>query len=130
MSMRILIVEDEPKNMKLARDVLRSRGYETLEATNGRDGVEMARREKPDLILMDMQMPVMDGLQATRLLKLDPVTRDIPIIALTASAMDGDEHIAIGAGCDGYITKPIAVRGFLEKLERFLEAKEGLTTDG
>ncbi len=116
MSRVILIVEDEPRNMKLFRDLLQVNGYATLEATNGRQGVELAREKQPDLILMDIHMPVMDGFEATRILKSDPATGNIPIIALTSSAMAGDRENTIRAGCNDYISKPINIHGFLEKV--------------
>ena len=112
MEKRILIVEDDSKNLKLVRDLLQVSGYVTLEATNGKLGVEVAKEQKPDLILMDIQMPVMDGLQAARLLKADEETKKIPIIALTAYAMKGDEEKMLQAGCDGYIPKPIDTKSF------------------
>ena len=115
----ILIVEDEPKNLKLIQDLLQASRYTTIEATDGRQGVELARDRKPDLILMDIQLPVMDGLEATRILKADTSTRDMPIIALTSYAMAGDEERAREAGCDGYITKPIDTRGFLKKVGEY-----------
>ena len=120
MTHRILIVEDDVKNMKLVRHLLRASGYETLEATNGAEGVEAAVAEQPALILMDVQMPVMNGLDATRTLKSNPKTRDIPVIALTALVMEGDQQRSEDAGCDGYITKPIRIRSFLEALKPFL----------
>ena len=116
----ILIVEDDPKNLKLFRDLLQVSGYTTLEATDGKQGVELAREERPDLILMDIQMPVMDGLEATKLLKNDDVTKDIPIVALTAYAMQGDEEKMREAGFDGYISKPIDVKGFLKKISEVI----------
>jgi len=116
----VLIVEDEPKNLKLFRDLLQARGITTREATDGRQAVESVRSGKPDLILMDIQMPVMDGLEATKILKADPETASIPIIALTAFAMRGDREKAMEAGCDGYIAKPINVRDFLEEVSSFL----------
>ena len=88
----ILIVEDEPKNMKLARDLIQVAGYSSIEAVNGKQAVALARSQKPDLILMDIQMPIMSGLEATQMLKADPATRHIPIIALTAFAMKNDER--------------------------------------
>ena len=115
----ILIVEDEPKNLKLIQDLLQASGYRTVEATDGRQGVELARDRKPDLILMDIQLPVMDGLEATRILKANITTRDIPIIALTSYAMPGDEERAREAGCDGYITKPIDTKAFLKKVAEY-----------
>lgn len=116
----ILVVEDDPKGLKLVRDLLQVSGYTTLEATDGKQGVELAKARKPDLILMDVQMPVMDGLEATKILKADPITRDIPIMALTSYAMKGDEEKILQAGCDGYITKPIDTRGFLEKVQGYV----------
>ena len=116
----ILIVEDDPKNLKLFRDLIQVSGYTTLEATDGKQGVELAREKKPDLILMDIQMPVMDGLEATKLLKNDDVTKDIPIVALTAYAMQGDEEKMREAGFDGYISKPIDVKGFLKKISEVI----------
>ncbi len=116
----ILIVEDDPKNLKLFRDLLQVSGYTTLEATDGKQGVELAREERPDLILMDIQMPVMDGLEATKLLKNNDVTKDIPIVALTAYAMQGDEEKMREAGFDGYISKPIDVKGFLKKISEVI----------
>lgn len=116
MSKVILIVEDEPLNMKLFRDLLQVNGYATFEASNGKQGVEMAREKQPDLILMDIQMPVMDGLGATRILKSDPVTASIPIIALTSAAMAGDRERTIQAGCDSFMSKPIDIRDFLKKV--------------
>ncbi len=120
----ILIVEDETKNLKLIRDLLQVSGYSTLEATEGRQAVEIARAKRPDLILMDIQLPVMDGLEATKILKGDTVTKDIPIVALTAYAMAGDEEKIIEAGCEDYLTKPINTRGFLKKVEEYLKSEE------
>lgn len=110
---RILIVEDNPANMTLAVFLLKSAGYAILSATNAESGLAVARAERPDLILMDIQLPGMDGLQATALLKGDDATRAIPVIALTALAMKGDEERIRAAGCDGYIAKPLAYREFL-----------------
>jgi len=116
----ILIVEDEPRNLKLIRDLLEVSGYIILEAIDGKQGVEIAKAKKPDLILMDIQMPVMEGFEATRILKADERTRDIPIMALTAHAMEGDEEKVKAAGCDGYVSKPIDTRGFLNKITEYL----------
>lgn len=116
----ILVVEDDPKNIKLIRDLLVYSGYRVLEATDGRQGVELARSEQPDLILMDIQMPLMDGLEATRLLKGDERTRDIPVIALTAYAMPEDRSRIFAAGCEGHIPKPIDTRSFLETVKLYL----------
>ena len=115
---RILVVEDNPANMKLATLVLRGCGHAT-------DGLAAARRERPDLILMDVQLPGMDGLTATRQIKADPATRDIPVIALTALAMQGDAERINAAGCDGYITKPIRYKDLLRALDAKLAAPTG-----
>ena len=116
----ILIVEDDQKILKLIRDILQVSGYETIEATNGKQGVDMAKDKKPNLILMDIQMPVMDGLEATKILKTDVQTKDIPIIALTAYAMEGDKDKVLGAGCDGYITKPLEAKSFRKTVAEYL----------
>jgi CheY-like chemotaxis protein len=116
----ILIVEDDPKNLKLIRDLLQIRGYTALEATDGKQGVDMARAKMPDLILMDIQMPVMDGFEAISILKADPVTKSIPIIALTAFAMQGDREKCMDAGCNDYITKPLDTRAFVTKVKEYL----------
>lgn len=116
----ILIVEDDPKSLVMTGDLLRVKGYATSVATDGKKGVEMARARKPALILMDIQLPVMSGFEAAKLLKADPATRQIPIIALTAYAMAGDKERAFKAGCDGYITKPIEITEFLAKVAEVL----------
>ena len=110
---RILIVEDNPANMTLAVFLLQSAGHTVLNAADAEAGLTLARAEKPDLILMDIQLPGMDGLAATVLLKRDEATRAIPVIALTALAMKGDEERIRAAGCDGYIAKPLAYKEFL-----------------
>jgi two-component system cell cycle response regulator DivK len=109
----ILIVEDNPANMALATFLLESVGHTVLSTTDAEDGLTLAREEQPHLILMDIQLPGMDGLKATALLKGDNATRAIPVIALTALAMAGDEERIRAAGCDGYIAKPFAYREFL-----------------
>ena len=106
----ILVVEDNPSNMEFATFVLESVGHTVLAATTAEAGVTLARAQRPDLILMDIQLPGMDGLEATRQLKGDATTRAIPVIALTALAMKGDEERIRAAGCDGYIAKPLAYR--------------------
>lgn len=116
----ILIVEDEALNMELVRDVLQVSGYTTLEAVDGKQGVELARKRKPDLILMDIRMPVMDGLEAARILKADAGTRNIPIVALTSHAMKGDKEKIIQAGCDGYLAKPLNIKDLKEKVLEYL----------
>ena len=116
----VLIAEDDPKNMKLVQDLLQVKGYSTLEAKNGKQSVEIAKEKKPDLILMDIQMPVMDRIEATKVLKADDATKEIPILALTSFAMSGDEQRILEAGCDGYISKPIDTGGFMKKVEEYL----------
>jgi CheY-like chemotaxis protein len=116
----ILIVEDEPQNRKLFRDVLQYRGYTVLEAMDGREGIALAREHLPDLVLMDIQMPVMDGIEATRILKQDDTTRQINVVALTANAMPGDREKIIEAGCHDYISKPFRLHAFLEKIKKYL----------
>lgn len=120
MAKLILLVEDDSKNLKLVRDLLQVSGYTTIEATDGKQGVELAKARNPDLILMDVQMPVMDGLKATRILKADAATRSIPIVALTAQAMNGDKEKVLQAGCDGYLTKPLDVPKLLETVAKYL----------
>ena len=110
---KILIVEDNAANMKLAIFLIESAGHSVLSATDAEAGLTLARGERPDLILMDIQLPGMDGLEATRLLKEDASTHAIPVIALTALAMKGDEERIRAAGCDGYIAKPIKYQEFL-----------------
>jgi two-component system cell cycle response regulator DivK len=120
MSKVVLIVEDDPKSMKLIRDLLQYHGYATLEARNGEEGVKLAIEKRPDLILMDIQMPVMDGLEATRIIRANAMTKDIPIVALTSYAMRGDEEKLLQAGCDGYLAKPIDTRSFLKEISAYL----------
>ncbi len=112
----ILIVDDEPKNVTLVRDLLRVNGYSTSEATDGKQGVDLAKSGKPDLILMDIQMPEMDGLEATRILKTDAATRNIPILALSSYAMAGDKERILKAGCDGYLSKPFNIKELLKTI--------------
>jgi two-component system cell cycle response regulator DivK len=119
----VLIVDDDSRSMKLTFDLLNLFGYTTLSATNGWQAVKMARDHKPDLILMDIQMPVMDGLSATRLIRADENIRNIPIIAATAFAMREDEQKAIEVGCDEYITKPIDIQYLLRTIEKYLTNK-------
>lgn len=120
---KILVVEDNPANMTLAVFLLKSASHAIISATNAEAGVALARAEQPDLILMDIQLPGMDGLQATALLKGDPATRNIPVIALTALAMKGDEERIRAAGCDGYIAKPLAYKEFLATVAKQLGKK-------
>ncbi len=116
----ILVVEDNPANMTLAVFLLQSAGHSVLSATNAEAGLTLARAEQPDLILMDIQLPGMDGLQATGLLKADVNTCAIPVIALTALAMKGDEQRIRAAGCDGYIAKPMRYKEFLHAIATHL----------
>ena len=120
MTKMILIVEDEPKNLILLRDLLQVSGYSTIEATDGKQGVELAKSKKPDLILMDIMMPVMDGLEATRILKADATTSNIPVVALTSYAMKGDEERILKAGCDGYLSKPFDIQELLKEVAEYL----------
>lgn len=106
----ILIADDDSKHRTLISDVLQAAGHDTLTATSGERAVELARSDKPSLILMDVQMPVMNGLSAVKVLKADPVTRSIPVIAITALAMDGDRERMMEAGFDGYLGKPIGIK--------------------
>lgn len=124
-SAKILVFEDNPLNLELVRDILTDAGYEVYEATDGPSGMELAFRETPDLILMDLQMPGMGGLEATRQLRADERTSGIPIVAVTAHAMRGDDEKALAAGCSGFITKPIRVREFAVAVARFLEEGGG-----
>lgn len=125
----VLVVEDNPTNMKLAVLLLESAGLRVLCADNARDGIALARAEAPQLVLMDIQLPGMDGLEATRLLKTDPATRGIQVIALTASAMREEEERIRAAGCDGYITKPIDCQQFLAEIGRRLTVTERTEND-
>ena len=117
---KVLIIEDNPANMTLAKFLLQSAGHSVLAATDAETGLTLARAEQPDLVLMDIQLPGMDGLQATAVLKSDDATRDIPVIALTALAMKGDEARIRAAGCDGYIAKPLAYKEFLATISSHL----------
>jgi len=116
--MRVLIIEDLPVNMLLTVAILERAGHQPIEAETAARGIALAREERPDAILMDIQLPDMDGLAATRLIKADTELQAIPIIALTAFAMKGDEEAMRAAGCDGYVTKPIRYREFLQELDK------------
>jgi two-component system, cell cycle response regulator DivK len=120
MKQRILVIEDTEDNRQILRDLLSSAGYEIIEAMDGESGVSMAAKEVPDLILMDIQLPVIDGYEATRRLKADPATRHIPVVAVTSYALVGDEAKARDAGCDGYVAKPFSPRHLLETVREFL----------
>jgi len=118
----ILIIEDNEKNRKLCRDVLRVKGYRTIESETAEAGLDLARGESPDLILMDIQLPGMDGITAMKQLKADPNTKSIPIIAITASAMTNNRTAMLAEGFDGYQTKPITLKDFFSEVERVLGA--------
>jgi len=117
----ILIVEDNDKNMKLVRDVLQVDGYTTLEAVTGEDGVALAQQRKPDLILMDIQLPGINGIEALRILRADPATAAIPIIAVTASVMQQDRKMITEAGFDAYVGKPLNLKEFREAVRHALQ---------
>ena len=120
----ILIVEDSALNRKLVETVLRPYGYRLLIAVDGEEAIEVATSEKPDLILMDIQLPKISGYQATQALKAQPETAHIPIVALTAHAMDGERERAEAVGCDGFITKPINTRVFPDQIRQYLGSWE------
>jgi CheY-like chemotaxis protein len=117
----ILIIEDNPMNMELATDLLEAAGYSLVQASDAEAGITLATAELPDLILMDIALPGMDGLQATQILRQDPRTCRIPIVALTAHAMKGDAEKAADAGCVGYLAKPIDTRSFVQTVAQFIE---------
>ena len=117
---KILLVEDNEMNRDMLSRRLERRGYQVVIAVDGQQGVDMARSEKPDLVLMDMSLPVLDGWEATRRLKADADTRPVPIIALTAHAMAGDREKAMEAGCDDYDTKPIELPSLIDKIARLI----------
>ena len=120
MAKRVMIVEDNELNMKLFHDLLEARGYEILQTRDGMEALKMARAEKPDLILMDIQLPEVSGLEVTKWLKEDDNLKSIPVIAVTAFAMKGDEEKIREGGCEAYIAKPISVSSFLATVEKFL----------
>ena len=123
MSRRILLVEDNVDNRSIYRVILEHAGYEVLEALDGEAGVEMARELMPDLILMDISIPKIDGWEATQILKADELTKHIPILALTAHALPRDRERAMEVGCDGYLSKPISPREVLLQIEKFLQPR-------
>ena len=116
----ILIVEDNELNMKLFNDLLQANGYDTLQTMDGRDALELARKHHPALIIMDIQLPEISGLEVTKMLKKDDEVKHIPVIAVTAFAMKGDEEKILEGGCEGYIAKPISVPKFLEAVDKAL----------
>jgi len=120
MSKRILVIEDQADNRQILRDLLTNADFEVIEAENGEAGLAAAAAHKPDLILMDIQLPGMDGYEATRRLKADAMLRHVPVIAVTAHALSGAEQEARAAGCDGYISKPISPRQLLAKVREYL----------
>jgi len=120
MSKCILVVEDQEDNRQILRDLLGSAGYDLTEAENGEEAIAAVARRRPDLILMDIQLPVMDGYEATRRIRTNPDLRSVPIIAVTSYALAGDEDKALAAGCDGYVTKPYSPRDLLAKVRTCL----------
>jgi two-component system, cell cycle response regulator DivK len=119
----VLIIEDNDKNMKLARDVLQAKGYQTLEAITGEDGVKLAKERKPDLVLMDIQLPGINGIEAFRQIRADANTSRIPVVALTASVTPTDRSAIAAAGFDAFISKPISLKEFLDTVKRLVEKK-------
>jgi two-component system, cell cycle response regulator DivK len=120
MSKRVLVVDDQEDNRRILRDLLTSVGYEIIEAEDGEQAIIVAAVRRPDLILMDIQMPILDGYDATRRIKADPTLRNIPIIVVTSYALSGDEERALAAGCDAYIAKPYSPRQLLARVREFL----------
>ena len=114
----ILIVEDNEKNLKLVRDVLQVKGYQTLDAGTAEIGIELAREKKPDLVLMDIQLPGMNGIDALKALRADPATAAIPVVAITASVMQTDRQQIVGAGFDGFIEKPVNLKNLLDTVQQ------------
>ena len=121
---KVLIIEDNNDNREVIRTVLMHYGYEVVEAVNGEEGLEKARQEKLDIILMDLSLPKMDGWEATRRLKADDELKDIPVIAITAHAMSGDEEKAMKHGCDGYLAKPCTPKSVIDIVEKFVKENE------
>ncbi len=120
MSKCILVVEDQLDNRQILRDLLGNAGYELTEAENGEEAIAAAARRRPDLILMDIQLPIMDGYEATRRIRSNPDLKCVPIIAVTSYALAGDENKALAAGCDGYVSKPYSPRDLLAKVRAYL----------
>ena len=119
----VLIIEDNDKNMKLARDVLQAKGYQTLEAVTGEEGVRLVKQKKPDLVLMDIQLPGINGIEAFRQIRGDANTRGIPVVALTASVTPTDRSAIAAAGFDAFLGKPINLKEFLDTVKRLVERK-------
>ena len=120
----VLIVEDNEKNMKLARDILQAKGYTTVEAVTGEEGVKLAKEKKPDLVLMDIQLPGINGIEAFKQLRADAQTAGIPVVALTASVTPTDRSQITAAGFDAFISKPISLKEFVETVKRLLEGAQ------
>ncbi len=120
MSKRILVIEDQEDNRRIVRDLLTSAGYEMIEAGTGEEGLSLAEANPPDLILMDIQLPGMDGYETTRRIKAHPALRRVPVIAVTSYALSGDDAKALAAGCDAYVTKPFSPRALLAKIREYL----------
>jgi len=118
----ILIVEDNEKNMKLVRDILRHQGHATLEAATGREGVRLALEQRPDLVLMDIQLPDIDGIEALRRIRAEAALDAMPVLAVSASVMPDDQHKIVSSGFDAFITKRISLRPFVDTVQRFLAA--------
>ena len=123
--MSILIVEDDEKHMILVRDVLQFKGYQTLEAATATEGLRLAREARPDLVLMDIQLPDFDGITALALLRADPQTQNIPVVAVSASVMPDDQQRVAVSGFEAFITKPINMKHFIETVERFIGKPKG-----
>jgi len=120
MKQKILVIEDNEQNLYLLTFILENKGYEVVQARDGREGIELAGRVKPALILLDIQLPVMDGYTMARELKSNPALADVPILAVTSYAMAGDREKCLGAGCVGYLTKPIDPETFVAEMEKYL----------
>ena len=117
----ILIVEDNEKNMKLVRDILQHRGHQTVEAVNGLDGVRLALERKPDLVLMDIQLPDIDGIEALRRIRAEGALLATPVVAVSASVMPDEQQQIVASGFDAYVTKPISLKSFIATVDRFLQ---------
>ena len=120
MAKRILVVEDQEDNRQILRDLLANAGYDMIEAENGEEALAAVTKRRPDLILMDIQLPIMDGYEATRRIRTNPDLKSVPIIAVTSYALAGDEDKALAAGCDGYVSKPYSPRELLAKVRAYL----------
>ncbi len=119
-AVRVLVIEDHEDNRRIVRDLLTSRGYDIVEAATAADGVQLAIAQRPDLILMDIDLPDIDGYEATRRLKADPALRSIPVVAVTSYALSGDEARAMAAGCEAYVAKPFSPRALLAKVQELV----------